>query len=241
MGLLPVRSSRRTLGTGLLAVLAATGCRSAPPEMPPGGRTPVVRVSPDTVRRGYTQADVRFMQRMIPHHAQALAMTALVPGRSHRRDIRLLAERIEASQHDEIAFMRRWLADRGEEVPPLDAHHGEHEAGDRRATMPGMLTTEEMAKLAGATGGDFDRLFIQLMIRHHEGALAMAAELFSAPGAAQEPEIFRFASDVDADQRAEIRRLRALQDDSTSRGPPGSRAPMRQTPPRPSTLQRDPT
>ncbi|HEX9164453.1 MAG TPA: DUF305 domain-containing protein [Gemmatimonadales bacterium] len=152
----------------------------------------------------HVEADIRFMQGMIGHHAQALDMATLVASRTDRPDMRLLAERIDVSQKDEIAFMRRWLTDRGAEAPvpePGHAHHGH--------LMPGMLTAEEMARLEQARGTAFDRLFLEGMIRHHQGALVMVKELFDA-GGAQESELFRFASDVDTDQRAEIQRMRAL-------------------------------
>lgn len=150
------------------------------------------------------EVDARFMQGMIAHHAQALDMAALVPGRAARADIRLLAERIDVAQKDEIAQMRAWLTARGLDAPmpgPGHAHHGH--------LMPGMLSAEEMARLEAASGPAFDRLFLEGMIRHHEGALVMVADLFAA-GGGQDPELFRFASDVDVDQRAEIRRMRAL-------------------------------
>lgn len=164
-------------------------------------------------------ADVQFMRGMLAHHAQALAMTALVPTRSLRADVRLLAERIDVSQRDEIAIMRSWLADRGVPVPAADSahagHHAQHDSGGHgdgagHAMMPGMLTDAELAQLARARGAEFDRLFLEFMIRHHEGALVMVADFFATPGAGQEPQLFGFASDVDADQRAEIRRMRAL-------------------------------
>jgi uncharacterized protein (DUF305 family) len=160
------------------------------------------------------------MQGMIAHHAQALAMTSLVPARSSRADIRLLAERIDVSQRDEIALMQRWLEDRGEDVPSPDAHHMHHDGASHQALMPGMLTDAEMAELAKAQGPAFDQMFLQFMIRHHEGALVMVSELLATSGAAQEPEVFRFASDVDADQRAEIGRMRALQ---SAQGAPAPR------------------
>lgn len=139
------------------------------------------------------------MQAMISHHAQALAMTALVPGRTTRKDIRLLAERIEVSQKDEIALMKQWLADRHEAISSM------HMSG-----MPGMLTAAQLTQLANTKCAEFDQLFLEDMIRHHEGALVMVAALLGTNGAAQEPEIFRFTSDIDADQRAEIMRMRAL-------------------------------
>ena len=159
----------------------------------------------DASRIGTTETDVRFMQGMIGHHAQALEMTTLLPSRTEREDMRLLARRIELSQADEITVMQRWLRARSQAVPDPNAHH--HHAG---ALMPGMLTPEEMRRLEAATGKEFDRLFLESMIRHHDGALTMVNDLFSTAGAGQEPEIFAFASDVDADQRIEIDRMSAM-------------------------------
>ena len=222
------RSAPGMVVAGLLAVNLLAACRSATREPTPEGARPGTSeaagrsVAPagtaDSGRRRYTDADVRFMRRMIGHHAQALAMTDLVPARTSRDDMRLLAQRIEVSQQHEIGLMRRWLRDRHEEVPSQDdnlEHHGAsadagHAAGRHEAPMPGMLTRQELAGLAGATGAAFDRLFLELMIRHHEGALTMVAELLATNGAGQETDVFRFASEVDADQRAEIARMRTL-------------------------------
>lgn len=154
-------------------------------------------------------ADARFFQGMIWHHAQAVAMAALVPDRTSSDVLRLLAERITVSQRDEIALMQRWLRARGADAPTPDLS-GHAAAGDHEMRMPGMLTAAELAQLAAARGAAFDRLFLAFMIRHHEGALTMVGDLFASPGAAQDPEVFRLASDIDADQRAEIRRMRAL-------------------------------
>ena len=181
------------------------------------------------VRHGYTAADVRFMQQMIHHHAQAVRMAALVPARSGRDDIRILAERIDASQQTEIEAMRHWLAERHELAPgpampravhdsimgashDMSAmHHMPVDSGDMSSVlMPGMLTPAEMQALAGGSGTAFARLFLEGMIRHHEGALAMVATLLATPGAGQEPQLFGFASDVDSGQRAEIRRMQAI-------------------------------
>ena len=194
----------------MAAVLAAAGCGPATSDpapvpapaheaAPPASHHGAMATA-DSARRGYTAADVRFMHHMLLHHEQALAMTALVPARSNRPEVRLLSERIEVSQRDEIALMQQWLRQRGEQVPG---------AGHRMA-MPGMLTADEMAQLAGTTSPAFDRLFLHYMIRHHEGALTMLKELFASPGAGQEPEIYRFATDIDADQRAEIARMQSL-------------------------------
>jgi uncharacterized protein (DUF305 family) len=154
------------------------------------------RQLPATAGPGYTEADVRFMQHMIGHHAQALVMAAMAPERGAGERLLRLARKIEISQRDEIAFMQDWLMERGQVVPNEHDVHAMH--------MPGMLTAEELARLEAARGPEFERLFLTFMIRHHEGALDMVASLFASPGAGQDPDIFRFATDVDADQRDEI-------------------------------------
>lgn len=158
--------------------------------------------------------DVAFMQGMIGHHAQALRMTRLVGERTTRKDLRVLAEKIDASQRDEIGMMKRWLTDHEQPVPPDAAEHPmSMEAGMHMAMpalMPGMLTEPELSQLAAAKGAAFDRQFLRFMIRHHEGALTMVARLFGTNGAGQAPDVFRFASDVDADQRVEIKRMKAM-------------------------------
>ena len=145
------------------------------------------------------------MQGMIGHHMQALEMTALLTTRTANQDLRLLAKRIEISQADEIQMMRDWLKALGEPVPDSHAH-----LGSGAALMPGMLTAGEMQRLAGAKGAEFDRLFLEFMIKHHDGALVMVDELFSSAGAGQQSDIFAFASDVDADQRMEIERMSTM-------------------------------
>ena len=208
--------SPHPLALGLLAVAAsaAPACRSAqmkaPPIVQPGAPGEPTRVIPkekaiDLSQVQHTPADVRFMEGMIGHHAQALAMTALLDSRTASDDMRKLARRIEASQADEIKMMQHWLEARRQSVPDPHAHHA-HAA----TLMPGMLTPEEMARLAAARGAAFDRLFLEFMIKHHEGALTMVKDLFATPGAGQESEIFAFASDVDADQRMEIDRMAAM-------------------------------
>ena len=147
------------------------------------------------------EGDAAFLRGMIHHHAQALEMTALVPERTSTPALRLLAERIQVSQRDEIALMSRLLTDRGGAPPAAHEGHG---------GMPGMLTAEEMASLAAVRGDAFDRRFLALMIRHHEGALAMVEALFATPGAGQDTAVFQLANDVAADQQAEIDRMRRL-------------------------------
>lgn len=144
------------------------------------------------------------MQDMIGHHAQALVMAGMVPELTRNASLRLLAEKIEVSQRDEIATMERWLRARGEAVPDSTVH--------RHEPMPGMLTRAEVDQLRALRDAGFDRQFLTLMIRHHEGALAMVARLHATAGAAQDPELASFASEVEADQRTEIRRMQSLLD-----------------------------
>jgi uncharacterized protein (DUF305 family) len=191
--------------------LACCGCRAAggpaPPLVQPGAPGESTRaITPDRAidlpAVPHTVAETRFMQGMIAHHAQALEMTTLAAERSGRDDVKLMARRMALSQEDEIKLMQEWLVRRAEAVPDSHAHHG--------ATMPGMLTEAEMNRLAAARGVDFDRLFVELMIKHHGGALTMVEELLSHENAGQDPELRDFASDVDVDQRGEIARLALL-------------------------------
>ena len=228
--------SARSLLTAAMAVLvmalwapeAFAQARTVQPGAP-GSPSTVLDPADLTIpeRPRHTEADVLFMQNMIHHHLQAVAMSRLAYERTERPEILLLAERIERSQDDEIAFMSRWLELRGEEVPEVDVeaamHHGQqHEHHDQHhhdqhATehadhemMAGMLTPEQMEELAEARDEDFDRLMLEFMIYHHEGAIEMVGELFRAPGAAQDSDIFQFASHVEADQEAEILRMERL-------------------------------
>ena len=156
----------------------------------------------------HTEADVRFMQGMTHHHAQALRMTSLVPARSGRKEIALLAKRIDLSQESEIDVMRHWLEARGEEAPKVQGPNG-HAHGSEQALLPGMLTEPELDRLDAANGARFERLFLRFMIRHHAGALQMVQELRAA-GAGAEPEIDAFARHVEADQDIEINRMRRM-------------------------------
>ena len=207
----------------LMTVVAGTSCHKAgvatgpPPGPPPSpaivqpgapGQSSRVIAADDAVDLSgvsYTAADVQFMQGMISHHAQALEMTALLASRSESEDMGKLGLRIELSQADEIDMMQGWLRARREEVPDVHAHHA-HGA----ILMPGMLTPEEMGRLAEAKGTAFDGLFLELMIKHHEGALIMVEDLLSQPGAGQDSDIFAFTSDITADQSMEIARMGAM-------------------------------
>ncbi|MEX2497136.1 MAG: DUF305 domain-containing protein [Woeseia sp.] len=154
----------------------------------------------------YSPADARFMQDMIPHHHQAMQMAALVPDRTNRPELIDLAGRISASQGDEIAFMKNWLRERGERVPEPSAHEAMHTGH----VMAGMATAEQMAELARSNGAEFDQLFLELMIAHHEGAVRMVEDLLEQPGSAYDTVLFEFTTEVTNDQTSEIERMNAL-------------------------------
>jgi uncharacterized protein (DUF305 family) len=166
-----------------------------------------------------SQADVEFMQGMIMHHSQAVEMTALIASHTENKDLLLLGARISSSQSDEIKFMRRWLAARGEPVSmPKQNMVGMDMSREPMALMPGMLTPEQMDALRKAKGADFERLFLTGMIQHHDGALTMVKGLFDTPGAGQDAELFDFATDADNTQRAEIRIMQGMLDKKSVKG-----------------------
>jgi uncharacterized protein (DUF305 family) len=198
----------------------STGGGDQPALIQPGapgqaGHTVAPEKAADVSHVQATKADIEFMQGMIHHHAQAVEMTDLLETRTQSEDMKKLALRISLSQVDEIGMMQNWLRARGQTAPdPLEHRNMHHEGMDMSGMdmssgpmMPGMLTPEQMKQLAAAKGPEFDRLFLEGMIRHHDGALVMVKNLFATPGAAQDSEIFAFASDVDADQRMEIERM----------------------------------
>jgi uncharacterized protein (DUF305 family) len=171
--------------------------------------TPAQQVKADAGVQHYTQADVRFMQDMIHHHAQALVMTGWAMTHGASDDVKLLAGRIDVGQRDEIAFMQRWLSDRHQSAPSHEMHDMPGmEMPD--TLMPGMLNKQQMDHLNGAKGKEFDDLFLRFMIQHHTGALTMVNRLFETPGAGQEEYVFRFATDVSTDQTTEIERMKTM-------------------------------
>jgi uncharacterized protein (DUF305 family) len=201
----------RTLGHVLVlgcacAVLAAAVLAGQEPQ----GSDPKPR--PDLVRQPYSEADVEFMQGMIPHHAQAVVMAGWAASHGARPDVRILCERIVVGQRDEIEFMRNWLRDRAQDVPAANSTHHRMKMNGvmHDMLMPGMLSPEEMAALDKARGAEWDRLFLTGMIRHHEGAIKMVDDLFASYGALQDDDVYKFASDVYADQSTEIERMQKM-------------------------------
>jgi len=203
----------RLIAAGLFAVVA--GVASAGAQSGAGvqsGQPPEPKARPDLVRQPYSPADVEFMSGMIPHHAQAVVMTGWAPSHGASPAIRMMCERMLISQRDEIELMRNWLRDRGQRVPDANStrHRMTMNGMEHDMLMPGMLTDEELKQLDKARGPEWNRLFLIFMIKHHEGALKMVDDLFASYGAAQDDDIYKFASDVYADQMAEIERMQKM-------------------------------
>jgi uncharacterized protein (DUF305 family) len=144
------------------------------------------------------QADHTYVSMMIEHHRQALTMTALAPTRAANATVKGLAERIEKSQKPEIGGMEQWQKQFG-----TGAGHGSHD----HSTMPGMATRAQLDALGAASGSAFDRMFLELMIVHHEGAVKMATDLLAT---GQNELVEEMATDVIATQTDEIGRMRDL-------------------------------
>ena len=172
----------------------------------------IYRARMDSALMYYHEADVHFMTGMINHHAQALAMCGIAPDNGASETIQTLCARIINAQQDEINLMQTWLRDRELEVPEIhvEAGHLTIHGPAHAMHMPGMLTDEEMEQLRQARGSDYDRLFLQYMIKHHKGAVTMVLELFATDGGAQDDFIFKLASDIQADQGSEIDRMEQM-------------------------------
>ncbi len=220
---------RALLAASVSAIFLALTARAQQPDpakpavVQPGAPGAPSKALPPSTRATLpprSSADVEFMQGMIFHHSQAVEMTAMIPSHTQNKDLRSLGARISSSQSDEIKFMKRWLAARGESVPKtmprmsgmdmpgMDmAHETSH---DSMVLMPGMLTPQQMEALRNAKGAEFDHLFLVGMIQHHNGALTMVKDLFDTAGAGQDAELFNFATDADNSQRAEIRIMETM-------------------------------
>ncbi|MBE1486929.1 DUF305 domain-containing protein [Plantactinospora soyae] len=194
-----------------------TGSTTTPstPPSPVGSTVPVIRpgrpgesadvVAPNqlTPQSGprHNSADVLFVQMMVPHHEQALQMAALVPTRAGGTGVISVADRIRASQQPEVEVLRSWLRDRS--LPP------DVESGHEHHTMHGMQSPAAIAALTSATGTAFDRMFIEMMSAHHQGAIQMAQAVLTA---GVDPQIRELARNIAFEQAVEINRMREVID-----------------------------
>lgn len=207
-----------TLAGFLILYADQAEAQKAEPKQPvivqPGAPGQPTRTLPSSTRPTLpptSRADVQFMQHMITHHAQAVEMTALIDSHTDNKDIRSLGARISRSQSDEIKFMKRWLAARGESIEaPLHHDMPGMDMSQHEMLMPGMLNAKQMEALRKAKGKEFDELFLRGMIQHHNGALIMVKDLFDTAGSGQDAELFNFVTDVDTGQRAEIKIMQTM-------------------------------
>ena len=204
----------RILAAGLLLSSSAAAIAQQAPIVLPGapGAQPKVIGEAQAIALADTQyspADVSFMQGMIMHHQQAVQMAELAPKRTNNDAILKTADRIRAGQADEMKFMREWLARHGEKESAAMAMEG-HAGHNATHLMQGMATPAQMAQLAASNGTAFDKLFLQLMVAHHKGAVDMVDTLLESPGSAYDPVMFEFTNDVVNDQNAEIGRMNAV-------------------------------
>ena len=174
-----------------------------------GAARAAAQTASDTARARFTEADVAFMTGMIHHHAQAILMAGWAASHGASPSVRTLCDRIVVAQGDEIALVQRWLRDRHLPAPDVQPEH-DVMPGMEHAMMPGMLNAAELARLDSARGPEFDRLFLTFMIRHHQGAITMVNQLLASQGAGEEETVFRFSSDVFADQTTEIARMQRM-------------------------------
>ncbi|GAA2824916.1 DUF305 domain-containing protein [Crossiella cryophila] len=214
--------SRLPWKTGVLAVFAVlsltactgNGTQGAPPEATervpviapgkPGEPAKTLSSMPPLAERPPGDADFRYVSMMIPHHRQALEMTALAPDRAQHQDVRGLAARIDGAQAPEIQAMSAYLQRHKKPVPEAHAGGG-HGSGD--AAMPGMASFADMVHLKNSRGADFDKLFVRLMIAHHEGAVKMANDVLAS---GHDIFVEEMAQDVIATQTAEIKRMKEM-------------------------------
>ena len=211
----------RSLITGLLLTGSSLAMAQNAPILLPGApgeasKTLSASEASEIAKASYTNADVAFMQGMIVHHQQAVEMSELVASRTNNEDVVTIAGRILSSQADEITFMNEWLSARGEKTVMVgmdhsgmdhsNMDHSDHMMGHSmdHSQMAGMASAEDMAKLATLQGTEFDRMFLTLMIAHHEGAITMVENLLDQPGSASDQVIFQFVSDIESDQTSEI-------------------------------------
>lgn len=204
-------------GSILLLILVPLACSTGRVNARPGlgqmgQEAAIARARADSTRLPYTAADIHFMSGMISHHAQAIKMAGWSASHGASQAVVRFSARVVTGQTDEIGLMQSWLRDRNQPVPEPDPNGMKMTMGgsEHVMLMPGMLTPEQMAKLDAARGSEFDRLFLTLMIQHHQGAITMVRELFSAHGAGQDEVVFKFANEVEVDQSTEIARMQQM-------------------------------
>lgn len=189
----PVLLIMGLLALAMVVLAACGGATSTPPA-----------VAPPPQAADHNAADVAFLQGMLPHHTQATSMASQAPTRAGSPEVKALADRIDRAQGPEIEQMSQMLAAWGEPRPQPGSM-----GGMGGMPMSGMMSEQQMAGLTAASGPAFDRMFLQMMIEHHRGAITMAQDELRL---GQNPQAKALAEKIIADQQAEITKMQALLD-----------------------------
>lgn len=186
----------------LTAALALSGCGSdSMPGMDHGSQpsgTPTTAAT-NTAPTGQNDQDVAFATGMIPHHRQAIEMADMAMTKAQNPTVKQLAAAIKAAQDPEIQQLSGWLTGWGKPVPTPGMGHGMH--------ADGMMTEQEMTDLEKASGATFDRMWVQMMIKHHQGAVIMAK---TEQTSGQSTQAITLAKKIEADQTREIATMQQL-------------------------------
>jgi uncharacterized protein (DUF305 family) len=191
----------------VVGIVALAGCATTSASNAPSAAGPSTAVAAPTSSE-HNDADVAFVQGMIPHHTQAIEMAKLAAGRASNNDVKQLASRIEQAQDPEISQMRLFLTAWG--MPESGSGGMDHSGMDGMSGMDGgtgMMSDDQMRQIGQAEGAEFDRMFLQMMTEHHEGAIEMSkAEL--ADG--QNADAKGLAQKITDAQQAEITEMKGL-------------------------------
>ncbi|CAN5624262.1 DUF305 domain-containing protein [soil metagenome] len=198
-------------GTFVLAACADNPTAEAPAETT--AAAPATTTAPDATSTpadaetsaSFNDADIEFLQGMVPHHSQAVEMAQMVPDNTDRPELNELAEMITASQNEEIELMQGYLAEAGEE-PAGDSMEG---MDGGMGGMSGMMDDEEMQQMMGMSGEEFDLMFVEMMTRHHEGAIDAAEQVLET---GENPDVAQLAGDIIEEQEAEIQQMSEWQE-----------------------------
>ncbi|MBF6412109.1 DUF305 domain-containing protein [Nocardia cyriacigeorgica] len=196
-----ITRTRILIATVAAAALTVAGCSDDSTTATETTTSAATTTSAST-RTDFNEADVTFLQMMYPHHAQAVDMAKMVPSRTQNPQLLALAAQVEAAQAPEMQQITTLLESFGKPAPSADEHggHGGH-------AMPGMMTPEQMTALENATGPEFDRQWMQMMIEHHIGAIDMANTVL-ADGV--NPDTKALATSIVAAQQAEIDQMKQM-------------------------------
>ena len=203
-----IRFGALSAATALTLILSACGGDSM--DMSPSASSSMSEASPTDsaeVADEHNDQDVMFSQMMIAHHQGAIEMSQMAATRASSQEVKDLALKIEAEQQPEMELMTSWLTSWGESMEADSSMSGMDHSSEGGSSMSGMMTEDRMTELSASSGVDFDKMFLQMMIEHHTGALEMA-KTEQADG--QSPDAVELAGSIVASQTAEIDQMNQM-------------------------------